>query len=228
MLIQIPKILDAAQVAQFREKLAAAQWIDGRATAGPTAAQAKNNLQLDGADPLTRELGQTVLGAVAKSPLFSTGALPRRILPPQFNCYRVGQTFGAHIDNALRYDHATQPPTIARADLSATLFLSDPAEYDGGELVIQDTFGTQRVKLPAGDLLLYPSSSVHRVEPVTRGQRLASFFFIESLVRDEGERTLLFNLDVAIRRLDTEHSHQTSKLEFLGVYNNLLRRWAEL
>jgi len=227
MLIQIPKVLDAAQVATFREKLAGAAWIDGRATAGVNAAQVKNNLQLDIDDPLARELGAIVRGALAQSPLFAAAALPRRVLPPQFNCYRIGQGFGAHVDNAWRHDRSTQPPTTARSDLSATLFLSEPSDYDGGELVIQGSFGTHAAKFAAGDMVLYPASSLHRVDPVRRGERLACFFWIQSQVRDDADRSLLFDLDLAIRRLTVDHPRHPAMVELLGVYNNLLRRWME-
>jgi PKHD-type hydroxylase len=227
MLLHVPNVLSAAQVALFRQRLAGAGWVDGKVTAGYQSAQAKDNLQLPETDPVARELGGQVLDALGRSALFFTAALPRRIFPPLFNCYRGGQSFGFHVDNAIRYERTGGRSEPVRTDLSATLFLSDPADYDGGELVIDDTYGTQRVKLPAGDLVLYPGTSLHQVTPVTRGERLASFFWLQSLVRDTGERRQLFELDLAIQRLTQAAPGHPSLVQLTGVYHNLLRRWAE-
>ena len=226
MLLHIPEVLSADEVAHFRARLDAAAWGDGRQTAGYQSAQAKDNLQLAETDPVAKELGARVLEALSKNSTFFAAALPRRIYPPLFNCYRGGQSFGAHIDNAVRYDRAAAMQPV-RTDVSATLFLSAPEEYDGGELVIDDTFGTQRVKLPAGDLVVYPGTSLHQVTPVTRGARLASFFWIQSLVRDDGERRLLFDLDVGIRRMTQAQPGHPALVQLTGVYHNLLRRWAD-
>ncbi len=236
MLLHVPEILSAAQVDFCRRKLKSAAWADGRITAGHQSALAKHNLQLAETDPLAQELGALVLDGLNRNTTFFAGALPRRIFPPLFNCYRGGQSFGYHVDNAVRYDRSGATPEPLRTDLSATLFLSAPDEYDGGELVIEDSFGTHDVKLPAGDLLLYPASSVHRVMPVTRGARFASFFWIQSMVRDDGERRLLFDLDVAIQSLSAGGSgaetlasgQNAALLRLTGVYHNLLRRWADV
>ena len=225
MMLHVPKVLDAAQAADFRERLAVAGWTDGRITAGYQSARAKNNLQLPQDDPVARELSAAVRSALERSPLFFAAALPRYIFTPLFNLYKEGNGFGDHVDNAVRYEHTGQP---VRTDLSATLFLSGPEEYDGGELVIGAASGTHRIKLPAGDMVLYPATTVHKVEAITRGERLASFFWIQSMVRDEGERTLLFNLDLAIQKLNQDHAGHSSAVELVGVYHNLLRKWAEL
>lgn len=229
MLLHIPKVLDADQVAEFRRRLAAAGWADGRITAGYQSARAKNNLQLPESDPVARELSAAVRAALDRSPLFFAAALPRRVFTPLFNLYEAGNGFGDHIDNAVRYEQA---PGLAgqpvRTDLSATLFLSGPDEYDGGELVIGATSGSPRVKLPAGDMVLYSATTVHKVEAITRGERLASFFWIQSMVRDDGKRSLLFDLDVAIQKLNQDHAGHPSTVQLVGVYHNLLRRWAEL
>jgi PKHD-type hydroxylase len=227
MLLHIPRILGEAQVAQFRARLAAATWADGRITAGHQSARAKHNLQLAEDDPIALELGAIVRTALKANTTYFAAALPQCVFPPLFNRYRVGDGFGAHIDNAVRYDRTGQLVQAVRTDLSATLFLSSPEEYDGGELVIEDSFDVQRVKLSAGDMLLYPASSVHRVAAVTRGERLASFFWIQSLVRDAGERKLLFDLDLAIRKLSQTQADHPALVELTGVYHNLLRRWAE-
>ena len=226
MLLHIPDVLSPEQVAQCRARLEAAAWADGKQTAGYQSAQAKDNLQLPESDPAARELGALILDALSKSSTFFAAALPRRIYPPLFNCYRGGQSFGFHVDNAVRYDrgNAMQP---VRTDVSATLFLSAPEDYDGGELVIEDTYGNQRVKLPAGHLVIYPGTSLHQVTPVTRGARLASFFWIQSLVRDDGERRLLFDLDLGIRRMTQAQPGHAALVQLTGVYHNLLRRWAD-
>jgi PKHD-type hydroxylase len=225
MMLHVPKVLDAAQVADFRKRLAVAGWVDGRITAGYQSARAKNNLQLPQSDPVARELSAAIRAALDRSPLFFAAALPRHVFTPLFNLYREGNGFGDHVDNAVRYEHTGQP---VRTDLSATLFLSGPEEYDGGELVIGAASGTHRIKLPAGDMVLYPATSIHKVEAITRGERLASFFWIQSMVRDEGERTLLFNLDLAIQKLNQDRAGHSSAVELVGVYHNLLRKWAEL
>jgi PKHD-type hydroxylase len=225
MMLHVPKVLDAAQVADFRKRLAVAGWTDGRITAGYQSARAKNNLQLPESDPVARELSAAVRAALDRSPLFFAAALPRRIFTPLFNLYKEGNGFGDHVDNAVRYEQTGQP---VRTDLSATLFLSGPEEYDGGELVIGAASGTHSVKLPAGDMVLYPATTIHKVEAITRGERHACFFWIQSMVRDEGERTLLFNLDLAIQKLNQDHPGHAAAVELVGVYHNLLRKWAEL
>jgi PKHD-type hydroxylase len=227
MLVHIPNVLSADQVDAFRSKLSGATWVDGKATAGYQSARSKDNLQLSEHDPLARELGARVIEALNRSAVFFTAALPRRIYPPLFNCYRGGQSFGYHVDNAIRYDRSGAAALPVRTDLSATLFLSAPEEYDGGELQIEDTYGEQQVKLPAGDLVLYPATSLHRVTPITRGERIASFFWIQSMVRDDGERRLLLELDVAIQRLNQSTPEHPSLIQLTGVYHNLLRRWTE-
>jgi len=225
MMLHVPKVLDATQVADFRKRLAVAGWTDGRITAGYQSARAKNNLQLPESDPVARELSAAVRAALDRSPLFFAAALPRRVFTPLFNLYKEGNGFGDHVDNAVRYEQTGQP---VRTDLSATLFLSGPEEYDGGELVIGAASGTHSVKLPAGDMVLYPSTTIHKVEAITRGERQACFFWIQSMVRDEGERTLLFNLDLAIQKLNQDHPGHAAAVELVGVYHNLLRKWAEL
>ena len=229
MLLHIPGVLDAAQVAEFRKRLVAAGWADGRITAGYQSARAKSNWQLPQDDPVARELSVAVRTALNRSPLFFAAALPRRVFTPLFNRYAVGNGFGDHVDNAVRYEQSPgQAGQPVRTDLSATLFLSGPEEYDGGELVIGATSGAQRVKLPAGDMVLYSATTIHRVEAITRGERVASFLWVQSMVRDDGRRALLFDLDVAIQKLNQDHADHPSAVELVGVYNNLLRRWAEL
>jgi PKHD-type hydroxylase len=226
MLLPVPEVLTAAQVAQAREVLDRADWVDGRVTAGHQSARAKDNQQVPEDSPAARAVGDIIVGALQQSALFAAAALPLRVFPPLFNRYQGGQFFGTHVDNAVRQVPGT--PHRLRTDLSATLFLSGPAEYDGGELQVEDTFGVHSVKLPAGHLILYPASSLHHVSPVTRGARLASFFWIQSLVRDDAQRTLLFDLDTAIQRLSRDHPEHPSAVQLTGVYHNLLRRWAEL
>jgi PKHD-type hydroxylase len=226
MLLQIPDVLTAAQVSEARQMLDAAEWVDGRVTAGHQSARAKHNSQLPEDHPTSRQLGDMVLTALQRNPLFISAALPLRVFPPLFNRYEGGQSFGNHVDNAIR-----QLPGSAlriRTDLSATLFLAEPSEYDGGELVVEDTYGVHTVKLPAGHMVLYPSTSLHNVRPVTRGARVASFFWIQSLVRDDGARTLLFDLDTAIQRVAAETPNSTTPVQLTAVYHNLLRRWAEM
>jgi PKHD-type hydroxylase len=226
MLLQVPEVLTAEQVAQCRKVLEAAEWVDGRITAGHQSARAKDNLQLREDLDEAKQLGDLIIGALERSPLFMSAALPLKVFPPLFNRYQDGQSFGNHVDNAIR--QVTGTPHRVRTDLSATLFFSNPDEYDGGELVVEDTYGVQAVKLPAGHLILYPASSVHHVRPVTRGVRLASFFWIQSMVRDDGERTMLFDLDVAIQRLMSDAPEHRSVVELTSLYHNLLRRWADV
>ena len=225
MLLAIPDVLSAAQVAQARQILDAAEWIDGKATAGHQSARAKDNQQLPEGSPAARQVGEMILAALGQNALFISAALPKHVFPPLFNRYRGGQSFGTHVDNAIR-----QVPGTAhriRTDLSSTLFLAAPEEYDGGELIVEDTYGTHSVKLPAGSLVLYPATSLHLVRPVTRGARVASFFWIESMVREDAERTLLFDLDMAIQRISRDVPDHPSNVQFTGIYHNLLRRWAD-
>ncbi len=226
MLLQVPEVLSGEQVRAIRARLEAAEWVDGGVTAGFQSATVKHNLQLPESSPEARELGAQVLDALDASLLFNAAALPARVFPPLFNCYREGQAFGNHVDNAIR----TVPRTghRVRTDISATLFLSEPAEYDGGELVIDDTYGPHKVKFPAGHLVLYPGTSLHRVLPITRGARYASFFWIQSLVREDAQRTLLFDMDMAIVGLRREHGDSEQVVALTGVYHNLLRRWASV
>lgn len=228
MLIQIPDILSALELTQFRQTLAQAPWHDGRITAGYQSARAKDNLQLHESNPVAQALRARVLDALGRSDEFFAAALPRRIFPPLFNCYRDGQSFGFHVDNAVRYDRTGDVAVPVRTDVSCTLFLSDPDDYEGGELVIQDTFGQHAVKLPAGHLVLYPASSLHRVTPVTRGARIAAFFWLQSLVRDDAQRRLLWDLDLSIRQLGTEMPDHPALVRLTGVYHNLLRRWSDV
>jgi len=226
MLMHVPEVLSPQALARCRDIMAAAPWVDGRVTAGSQSEQTKNNLQVPEQSAAAGAAQALVLEGLSKSALFFTAALPKRIFPPLFNRYEgAANAFGNHIDNAVRTIAATGERV--RTDLSATLFLSDPADYDGGELVIQDTFGTQRVKLPAGDLVLYPSSSVHRVEPVTRGARIASFFWIESMVREDERRRMLLDLDLAILALRGSIGDTEAVVKLTGCYHNLLRMWAE-
>jgi PKHD-type hydroxylase len=226
VLLQIPDVLTSEQVAHARRLLDSAEWVDGRVTAGRQSAQVKDNLQLPEDHPAAQELGGVIVAALQNNPLFVSAALPSRVFPPLFNQYRGGQSFGNHVDNAIRQLAGT--PMRIRTDLSATLFLAQPGEYDGGELIVEDTYGVHAVKLPAGHMVLYPSSSLHRVQPVTRGVRLASFFWIQSLVRDDGARTLLFDLDTAIQRLGVDAPDHPSVVQLTSVYHNLVRRWADL
>lgn len=225
MIVSVPNVLDAQQVGDMRRQLDAAAWIDGRVTAGHQSARAKDNAQLPEDSPVARQLGEIILAALERNPLFVAAALPLKIFPPLFNRYQSGQAFGVHVDNAVRQIRGT--PHRIRTDLSATLFLAAPEEYDGGELIVEDTYGAQTIKLPAGHMVVYPASSLHRVQPVTRGARIASFFWIQSMVRDDGERTLLFDLDLAIQRLNRDTPGHPSLVQLTGVYHNLLRRWAD-
>ena len=226
MLIQIPDVLNAEEVAQFRAALEAAEWADGRITAGYQSAKAKHNLQLPETHALSLQLGDRILKSLSGNSLFISAALPLKIFPPLFNCYRGGGNFGTHVDNAVRTVAGT--PHRVRTDISATLFLSAPDEYDGGELLVEDTYGAKSVKLAAGHMILYPATSLHQVRPVTRGTRLASFFWIQSMVRDDGQRALLFDMDNAIRLLGRDMPDHASGVQLTGVYHNLLRRWADV
>ncbi len=226
MLIQIPSLLTSEQVAEARRLLDSAEWIDGKATAGPQSARAKDNEQLVEGSPVAREVGEMILAALQRSALFVSAALPLQVFPPLFNRYSGGQSFGTHVDNAIRQVPGT--PHRIRTDLSATLFLAEPDTYDGGELIVEDTYGVHPVKLPAGDLVLYPSTSLHHVRPVTRGTRVCSFFWIQSMVRDDGARTLLFDLDTGIRRAGEHLADPAPIVQLTGVYHNLIRRWAEM
>ena len=226
MLLHIPGVLDAATVLACRERLDRAAWLDGRITAGSQSAKVKNNEQLPNDEANAVVVREVILAALAKNELFFSAALPKRIFPPLFNRYGVGMGFGMHVDNAMR--RITDSGEWVRSDLSATLFFSDPAEYDGGELVIEDTYGIHEVKLAAGDMVLYPSSSLHRVEPITRGSRVASFMWLQSMIRDQSERALLFELDTNIRQLRQDQGDNATAIGLTGVYHNLLRKWGEI
>ncbi|MGC5795925.1 Fe2+-dependent dioxygenase [Sphingomonas sp. NFX23] len=226
MLIAIPDVLDAAGVARVRALIDHAEWIDGNATSGPQSALAKRNEQLPEDSVAAREAAGMVLDALGRSALFVAAALPLKVFPPLFNRYAGGQDFGLHVDNAIRMKRGTD--FRIRSDLSATLFLDDPATYDGGELVIEDQFGPQSVKLPAGHMVLYPASSLHRVTPVTRGMRTASFFWLQSMVRDDGARRILFDLDQGVQAVAAAQGQgDPATVRLTGVYHNLLRRWAD-
>ena len=226
MLLHVPGILLPEQVSRARALLDQAEWIDGRATAGHQSSRAKQNMQVRENTPVAKELGDMVVKALERNALFITAALPSRVFPPLFNRYRGGESFGTHVDNAIRQISGT--PLRMRTDLSATLFLNDPESYDGGELVVEDLFGVHRVKLPAGHLILYPATSLHHVTPVTRGERLASFFWIQSMVKDDAERTLLFDLDMATQQVGRDLPDHPAGVQLTNIYHNLLRRWAEL
>jgi len=225
VLLHIPEILTEGQLAESRQALLAAEWVDGRVTAGHHSERVKRNRQIPERGPAARRVGETILAALDRNALFLSAALPLKVLPPIFNRYEGGETYGNHVDGAIRPVPGT--PLRIRTDLSATVFLTPPEEYDGGELVIDDTFGAHRVKLPAGSMILYPGSSLHRVEPVTRGRRLAAFFWIQSMVRDDGRRRLLFDLDRAIQQLAGAVRDNPAVSELYSVYHNLLRQWAD-
>lgn len=226
MLIAIPDMLDPAGVARVRALIDAGEWVDGNVTSGPQAALAKRNAQLVEDQPAAREAGGLILDALGRSPLFVAAALPLKVFPPLFNRYAGGQDFGLHVDNAIRLQRGSD--FRIRSDLSATLFLEDPEAYDGGELVIEDQFGPQVVKLPAGHMVLYPASSLHRVTPVTRGERVASFFWVQSMVRDDGARRILFELDQGVQMVAAAQGQgEPATVTLTGVYHNLLRRWAD-
>ncbi|MDE2316931.1 MAG: Fe2+-dependent dioxygenase [Xanthomonadaceae bacterium] len=224
MLLHVPDILDREQLHHMRAALDAADWTDGRETVGTQGAQVKRNRQLPDASPLRRQLGEALLAALAGNPLFHAATLPRRILPPRFNRYEGGGEYGMHVDGSVM---ALPDGEQLRSDISCTVFLSEPEDYDGGELIISDTYGEHAVRLPAGDAIIYPASSLHRVQPVTRGARVAAFFWVQSLVRDDGCRRLLFELDASIQRLVATGADRAAVLQLTGTYHNLLRRWAE-
>jgi PKHD-type hydroxylase len=239
MLITIPNVLTAEQIANARQLLNTADWVDGKVTAGHQSALAKENSQVPEDHPVARHLGDLISSTLSHNPLFVSAALPLRIFPPLFNRYTGGQNFGTHVDNSIRQVSGT--PHRIRTDISATLFFANPDEYDGGELCIEDTYGMQSVKLPAGDMVLYPSTSLHHVTPVTRGARICSFFWIQSMVRQDSQRSLLFDLDLAIQGLASQSlagdnaenpeprsAIERSAVQLIGVYHNLLRQWAEM
>ena len=227
MLVQIPQLLSADDVRQMRAALDAADapWVDGRATAGHQGARVKQNRQIDENAPLARELGDRILSALEQHPLFISAVLPQRVYPPLFNRYDSGMQFGSHVDGAVRLLPGSGEKS--RTDVSATLFLAPPDSYDGGELLIEDSYGTHAVKLAAGDLIVYPADSLHRVAPVTRGVRVASFFWVQSMVRADARRAILFDLDRAIQRLNAHVADDPAMVSLVGVYHNLLREWAE-
>lgn len=226
MLLAVPDVLTTEQAAQARRLLEQTEWVDGRVTAGHQSAQAKDNLQIPEDHPVARQIGEMILNALGQNALFISAALPARVFPPLFNRYQGGQSFGTHIDNAIR--QVTGTAHRIRTDVSATLFLSQPDEYEGGELTVEDTYGTHSVKLPAGHMVLYPATSLHHVRPVTRGARISSFFWIQSMIRDDGRRALLFDMDVAIQRLNRDVPQHPSAVQLTGAYHNLLRQWAEI
>ncbi len=225
MVLTIPGLLSAAQIADFRQALGSVEWVDGKATAGYLSSRAKNNEQVPEGHPVGRRLGNVILEELDKNESFISAALPMRVLPPLFNRYSGGRSYGGHIDGAVRPIAGT--PFRVRTDLSATLFLADPAEYDGGELMIGEAGDEKRVKLPAGDMVLYSGGTVHRVTPVTRGVRLAAFFWVQSMVRDETQRTILFDFDNALQHLGRTGADHDACVRLAGVYHNLLRQWAD-
>lgn len=224
MLIEIPNVFSKQEVVALREQIDACPWVDGNQTSGAMATMRKRNQQLDKDNPVAIVLGQQIMERLLAQPLFVSAALPLQFYPPLFNRYEGGETFGYHIDNAIR----STDDGLVRTDLSATLFLSEPEEYAGGELVIQDTYGQQSIKLAAGSLVLYPSSSLHKVTPVTAGQRTAAFMWLQSMVRDEGQRRLLFQMDQSIQSLTAQQAPEAELFNLTGIYHNLLRRWSEL
>lgn len=226
MLLHIPEVLNAAELADCRTALAGAEWVDGRNTAGHLSITVKQNAQILWQDPAAVRLGSMIVARLERNPMFLSAALPHAVLPPLFNCYTGGGFYGPHLDGAIRPVEGSQ--RRIRTDLSLTLMLSDPTDYDGGELVIADTLDDRIVKMSAGDAILYPATSIHHVNPVTRGARFAAFTWIQSMVRDNGERQQLFELDVAIQQLPAGNDMAASRLSFSNVYHNLLRRWAEL
>lgn len=224
MMVHIPAVLTPEQVARCREVMEKAAWVDGNVTSGHQAAKAKNNLQLPESAREARELSNMVMEALGRSPLFMSAVLPKQVFPPLFNRYDAGMTFGNHVDNAVRSGNGVR----IRTDVSSTLFISSPEDYDGGELIVEDTYGAHSVKLPAGDMIVYPATSLHRVTPITRGSRICSFFWTQSMIRDEARRGLLFDLDMSIIRLAGDHPQHKSVVSLTAVYHNLLRQWAEV
>ena len=227
MLVHIPNLLSQEEVAHVRGVLAGTDWVDGKVTAGAQSADAKRNLQIPENAPAARALGDLILTALGQNERFTSAVLALRVFPPLFNRYDTGMNFGAHIDNAIRFVKGAVVPIRVRTDMSATLFLTDPGDYDGGELVVEDTFGTHSVKLPAGDLVVYSATSRHHVTPVTRGSRWASFFWIQSMIRDEAARVMLFELDSAIQGLRKKVGDSAEVVTLTGLYHNLVRRWAD-
>lgn len=225
MLLHVPEVLTSDELGQLRLLLATADWTDGKVTAGTQSAQVKLNLQLPETSEYAEEARQIVLKALSRNALFFSAALPKKIYPPLFNQYREGMDFGAHIDNAVR-THAISGMHV-RTDISCTLFIADPESYEGGELVIEDTYGHQIVKLAAGDMVLYPGTSLHHVRPVTSGARLACFFWVQSMIREDGQRTLLFDMDAAIATLRQQHGDSAAVIRLTGNYHNLIRMWAD-
>jgi len=228
VLLQIPEVFSKAEVKVLRERLDAGPWADGNMTSGHQSATAKRNQQLPEDSDVAKEVSALIVQALNANPMFVAAALPHTIFPPLFNRYEGGGEFGLHVDNAIRQQRGGGSIRI-RSDLSATLFLSEPEDYDGGELIIEEMYGPQSVKLPAGDLVLYPSKSLHKVMPVTRGARVSSFMWMQSLIRDDGDREMLFRLDVATQRVASEKGPKDQAvIELTGVYHNLLRRWSEV
>lgn len=225
MLLRIQNVLSERQVREFRDLLLEAQWTDGSVTAGTQSVKAKNNLQLPAGAPEAEKIGAAIYSALGANALFVSAALPARVFPPLFNCYQGGRFFDLHVDNAIR--QVPDTPVKLRTDLSMTLFFSEPAEYEGGELIVEDTYGSHSAKLPAGDLILYPASSLHRVTPVTSGRRLASFTWVQSMVRSDAQRTLLFELDQTIQQLRKRLDDCPEALRLTNIYHNLLRGWAQ-
>ena len=225
MLLQVPNVLTSDEVARIRQRIDSARWVDGNVTSGHQSAQAKYNEQLPEESEVAREIGTEIAAALGRSPLFFSAALPKRVYPPLFNRYGAGMTFGSHVDGAMR----VHPPTgqRIRTDISATLALTAPEDYEGGELLVEDTYGVHSVKLPAGDLVIYPATSLHRVTPITRGTRVSSFFWIESMVRDDAQRALLFDMDMSLVRLAQAMPGHSALISLTGCYHNLLRMWAD-
>jgi PKHD-type hydroxylase len=226
VLLKVPQVLSAEQLLFIRQQLAAVDWQDGRHSAGYLSRSVKNNNQLPDNHPVALQLGEMILKALDANSLFAAAALPAKLMPPLFNRYHSGQHYGRHIDGAVR--PVSGFDLRIRTDLSVTLFLSEPDDYEGGDLVIEDTFGARSIKLPAGDMVLYPGTTVHHVRPVTRGERLAAFFWVQSMVRDDHQRSILLQLDNAIQQIANEHPGQSSLTDLAGVYHNLLRRWADV
>lgn len=226
MMLHIPELLTQGQVAECRQLLASAAWVDGLGTAGLQAAQCKRNLQLPEATPVIARLREIVVTALMNNPLFFSAALPQRILPPFFNRYEDSGFYGNHVDNAIRYPHGSQ--LGLRTDVSTTIFFNDPDEYEGGDLIVEDTYGSHQAKLPAGDAIVYPSTSLHRVEPVTRGARLCSFLWTQSMIRDDWKRTMMFDLDCTIQKLRQQMGDSAEVISLTAHYHNLLRQWGEL
>ena len=227
MLNHIPNVLNPGQLAEVRKLFAEAPWVDGRQSSGSSASTVKNNAEISQSDPRTQRLGEIVVAAIMASPAFAASALPMKIVPPNFSRYEPGQSYGAHVDAGVMQFQMQGQNVLVRTDLAATLFISAPEDYDGGELTIEDTFGTSRSKLPAGDMVLYPASSLHKVEPITRGRRLVSFFWIQSMVRDEFQRGVLRDIDMVATQVDRALPGNPAGVKLLSIYHNLLRVWSE-